>query len=185
MPLLGTGNAAVGAPFAETEFIDWVASITLANGASLLTGQTVIRDVTQISGAPGEVGTSAQASNSDIVVVPVAGTGANAPAFGVYQGPAITNNTGAAQTYTLLFRRQGYGVVLASAKLAGVAVKVGDSLITESGTDSLVISGAAVLNKTVGTAMATGAVTAYGASIIAVPGSGATTTLINADIWIR
>jgi hypothetical protein len=185
MPVSGTGNAGVGPPFAETEFVDWVGTITLANGVTFAQGQTVFRDATQIAGAPGTVGTSAQASLSDIVIM---GNSANAAAtsciYGVYQGPAFTNSTGQPVTYTLLFRRQGYGVVLATAKTAGTAVTVGGVLIGEPGTDQYVLQGAAAYNKTVGTAQATGAAVTNGATIITVPGSGQTNTLVNANIWV-
>lgn len=183
MPTLsGPGNAAVGAPFAETEFIDYVASITLANGASLPQGSTVYRDVTQICGAPGQVGTSSTASNSDIVVL---GSSANAGrAYGVYQGQTITNNSGATQTYVLLFRKVGYGLVYATAKAAGTAITVGANLIGEPTTDQYVIAGAFATGKEIGMALATGSATAPGASIIAVPGSSQTNALVNADIAI-
>lgn len=148
-----------------------VVTITLANGASLLQGQVVCRDMTQIPSAAG----------ADIAVKP-SSTNAGFP-IGVYQGATITNNTGVSQTYDLEVQVWGWGVVSAQAKFGGVAVKVGDSLIL-NGTDDAPISGTAALNVKIGQAVATGAVTAKAATIITVPGSGATVALVNCFIYI-
>lgn len=184
MPLLGTGNPSVGAPFAMCEYEDWGCTVVIPASGSIPQGSVLYRDSTALVGESGQMGTSAPATLSDICVL---GNSANAaagsPAYGVYQGPTITNPSSTATlTVTILVRRRGQGVVLATAKTAGTAVTVNGSLIGEPGTDQFTLQGAAALNKTIGVAAATGAVTALGASLIAVPGSGQTNTLINAFI---
>ena len=183
MPTMsGPGNAAIGAPFALCEFVDFVAQISLANGASLPQGSIAYRDVTQLVGIAGQVGTSATSTESDQVVL---GSSANAGRlYGVYQGPTITNNSGATQVYTLLWRKTGAGVLYATAKNGGTAVTVGANMIGEPTTDQYAVVGAFATGKEIGMAIATGAVVAPGGSIIVVPGSGQTNALINCDIAV-
>ena len=187
MPVFGTGNAAVGAPFAETEFEDWTGTITIATGtiSALGQGQVVYRDVTQISGAPGQVGTSSQATLSDIVTNGVNNVGTNSPVYGVYQGPSIST----AGTYTLLFRRRGYGLTAVTTKPLGVTVAVGASLIIgEPSVDNLAVVCntqlylSTVLNSYIGVACATAlgtAATSYGALLMSVPPVSNYTQLVN------
>jgi hypothetical protein len=175
-----TPGAIVDGPSADTDLAIFAAGqVTLANAATLLQGQVLCKDVTKVQGA--NFSTPAN-SLCDQLVKP---SSANAGLiFGVYQGPTITNSTGSTQTYTIDCLQHGYGLVSAQAKFGGVAVKVGDSLIL-NGTDDAPISGTAALNLTVGMAVATAAVTAKAATIIATPGSGATVQSVQCDINIR
>lgn len=79
---------------------------------------------------------------------------------------------------------RGIVPVLASAKTGGTSVKVGDILIVDAtpGTAALSNGNTFVTGRTIGQAVATGTAQTSGASIIAVPGSGATTQLINASV---
>lgn len=149
-----------------------VVTLTVANGTTIAAGQVLCRDVTQIPGSAG----------ADIVVLPSSGN-AGIP-IAVYQGPAFTNNTGAAATYDVEAQTWGWGIVSAEAKTGGTAVKVGDTLIL-NGTDNAPISGSAALNVTIGQVLATGGVTAKGATVITVPGSGSTVQAVNAYINLR
>jgi hypothetical protein len=101
--------------------------------------------------------------------------------YGVYQGPPITNNTGATQVYAIEALQFGYGQVLAGAVTAGTAVTVDGALIISS-SNAFATQGSAAINVYVGKAAPTGAVVAHGATIISVPGSGNTQLLINAYI---
>lgn len=74
----------------------------------------------------------------------------------------------------------GAALISACAKASGTAVKVGDILITDSSQTS-VLSGhnTYTVGAVVGYALATGTLVASGNTIIAVPGSSATTQVIN------
>lgn len=180
--LFQTGSAATGAPFAECEYLDWGAQITLGNGLFLAQGQVVCRDITQIVGIAGQVGTSSTSSQTDQVVLPAsANAGRN---YGAYQGPTIINATGQSAKYLLSFRQKGIGLVLATAAASGTAVTVGATLISQPTTSSQVIVGAFATGKTVGMVVATPINTSAAASIsagtaqVVTPGSiiGITTT---------
>lgn len=162
--------------YARTEGTTWEALITLANGATLNQGQVVSRDQTAL------VGNFQATPQGDVVVVP-SNTNAVAP-VGVYVGATFTNSTGASQQYKITLQREGVCQVRAQAKTAGTAVTVGSTLIL-NGTDDAPISGTAALGVTIGVVLATGAVTAKGGTIIAVPGSGATTQLVTCDVNLR
>jgi hypothetical protein len=151
--LFQTGSAATGAPFACTEFMDATAQIQLANAAVLQQGAVVCRDITQIVGLPGLVGTSATASQTDQVLLPASANAGRI--FGVYQGPTITNATGSPVTYTLDFRKIGPGLVYAAAVSAGTAITIGANLIAQPTTSSNVIVGAFATGKEVGMVIAT------------------------------
>jgi hypothetical protein len=179
-----TGSAATGAPFAGTEYIDFAAFVTLANGTTLNPGQVVHRDVTQVVNT--QSGTGSTSSVSDMTVL---ASSANAGSiYGVYQGPAVANASGGSLVYgPFLFRRIGAGLVRVGVPTStGTAVKVGDYLVMAqpSGAE-YAVSAAATITHTVGQAIATGAVTAIGSTIVAVPGSGTTTQTVNADIRIE
>jgi hypothetical protein len=151
--LFQTGQAAAGAPFAESEYVDFSAQITLAAGDSLLTGQVVCRDVTQVVGVAGQVGTSATSSLPDVVVFP---SNANAGrTYGVYQGPTVANSSSAAITFVTTFRRKGIGVVLATGVSGGTAVTVGATLVAQPASSDEVIVGSFATGKLVGMAVAT------------------------------
>lgn len=173
------GQANLTGPNASGEYYYKGCVLTLANGATCAAGQVVCIDMTaKVGKSPAE---TANSGYGDQVVLP---SSANAGrVYGVYQGSAFTNNSGASQTYELQVLTEGAGVVSAQAKTAGAAVNVGSNLIL-NGTDQYPIAGSAALGVSVGQATATGAVTAKGAAIITVPGSGATVTLINAYIQI-
>lgn len=178
--LTKVGNANLTGPNASGEYGYLACVLTLANAATLLQGQVVCIDVTQKVGrSPAETANSGQ---GDMVVLPSSGNAGLA--FGVYQGAPFTNSTGASATYEITVLADGAGVVSAQAKAAGTAVKVGDTLIL-NGTDNAPISGSAALNVSIGQVTATGAVTAKAASIITVPGSGATVQMVNCYISIR
>jgi hypothetical protein len=75
--------------------------------------------------------------------------------------------------------------VSAAAKAAGTAVLVGDILITDT-TQTSLLSGhnTYTAGKTAGIALATGTAVANGNSIIAVPGAGTTTAVINGFVRV-
>jgi hypothetical protein len=150
--LFQTGQTGAGPPFAETEYIDFAAQITLAAAATLALGATVCRDITQLVGIAGQSGASNTQNLPDVVVVP---SSANAGrTYGVYQGPSITNLTGQSVAYFLAFRRKGVGLVLATAVTAGTAVTVGSNLISQPTTSNQVIVGAFATGKEIGMVIA-------------------------------
>lgn len=156
----------------QPEFIDWDAHFAIPASGTLATGQGFARDVTQFPSATG----------ADTVVLP---TNANAgPVQGVYQGPPIVNPSSTATLpVDIVMRVRGYGQALAAAVTAGVAVTVGGFLGMVATNASILQSAAAPANGAwVGTALATGGVTAKGGTIITVPGSGQTNLLVNAFI---
>ncbi|MDE2102025.1 MAG: hypothetical protein KGL39_32565 [Patescibacteria group bacterium] len=175
--LIQNGSAAVGGPFAETEYAFRAAQITLANGATLATGQVVCRDLTKISG--GSLGGSTGSTNSvtDQVVLPTSAD-AGLP-YGVYQDAAITNSTGQTQTYTLKFLWLGYGQVLATSPAAGNKVNV-DSVLVISADQIQCLASTAALGVTIGQALATGVSVNPGTQLLS-SASG----VVNADIMIR
>ena len=133
------------------EYIDWDCVLTLAGGAGCPQGQVLCRDVTQV---PSNAG-------ADMVVLP---TSPNAgPVYGVYQGPAITNPAGQpTQTYQIIVRIKGQGVLSASAST------VGAQMINTAGTLPAGVAPTPeeiVPGTFVGTALATGTATAPGAAI--------------------
>ena len=79
---------------------------------------------------------------------------------------------------------RGIVPVLANAKASGTAVLVGDILIVDSTPGNYALSGhnTFTTGRTIGQALATGTAITAGASIIAVPGSGNTTGLVNARV---
>lgn len=175
------GNANLTGPNASGEYIYKSAVLSLANAAVCAQGQVLCIDTTKKVGqSPAE---TANSGFGDQVVLPTA-TGAG-KVFGVYQGPTITNSTGATQNYEVSLLVKGAGVVLAQAKTAGTAVTVGGILALDSTPTLYPIQNATFdYQRTVGMATATGAVVTSGATIIAVPGSGQTITLINAYLAI-
>lgn len=108
---------------------------------------------------------------------------ANLYCVGVYQpnNPADAPNKGDA----IRVLTKGRGLVSAAAKTAGTAVLVGDLLITDA-TQASGLSGhnTYTAGAVFAQALATGTAVAKGNSIIAVPGSGTTTALINAYVRI-
>lgn len=140
----------------QTEFIFWDCVVLLAPGATLATGQVVMRDVTAFPNMTG----------ADHCVLP---TSANAgPVYGVYQGPPITNGGTVATEYAVIVMREGYGQVLAN---GATAVTVGGFVLI--GVALQATGGAAEgnANTQIGIALATGIVTAKGATILAAAGN--------------
>lgn len=164
----------IDGPNAAWDTSDTFCQITIAAAGTLQQGMPVLLLVSSL----GPNATTPVCEQ----VVKANGTGAG-PVFGVYQGPNITNGSSAAVTYTIQVRTSGYGVVYAGAVAAGTAVTVGGSLVVTSA-NPFATEGSATIFATVGVALATGAVTAPGASLIAVPGSGTTNLLVNALIQV-
>lgn len=157
---------------------------------SLTPGMPVFRDVTDAA----EYNNVASARNYTTVVSPsqnatcgnaTVGTDAlatNLVCVGIFYSDD-QNSTPAKGTVIRVCDR-GIVPVLASAKTGGTSVKVGDILIVDAtpGTAALSNGNTFVTGRTIGQAVATGTAQTSGASIIAVPGSGATTQLINASV---
>ena len=153
------------------EFMDTTVTYSLANAGTILQGQVFCYDATNVPNSSG----------ADKLVIPTSG---NAGKFwGAYQGPLITNNTGATFVYTLTLRQQGYGVVLCSTVTASStgssAITVGAFLIIGANGTTIpnAYAGSAAAGVTVGQALATGTHTSYGATILA--GSTAATGVVN------
>lgn len=131
------------------------------------------------SGTPGIAGATP--------LVPVVlnnGTGTN-PAGATVLG--IKNTTSSAQTYLVNCRYRGYVGVWAKVASGGTKIDVGDNLIANPGTDNDAILGAFTGNKNLGMALATcivsgTVISAKGATLIAVPGSGTTYAKLNVDL---
>lgn len=149
---------------------------TIPISGTLNQGQPVAIDVTQL-------GPNANPAQAEYCV-PNSNAASTQLCYGCYQGPAIVNPSASVAKKVLIeVRQSGYGVVYAGAITAGVAVTVGGALSLDATHDFAVQTAAAVAGGAmVGYALATGAVTAKGATIIAVPGSGSTTLLVNALI---
>jgi len=148
----------------QPEFADIDCVLTLANNATCAQGQVLLRDCTKIPGSAG----------ADMVVLPTNTNGVTP--YGVYQGAAFTNTSGASATYQITVRKWGQGVVLAQG--AGGAVNVDSPLIVNN-SQLGAIAGSAALNANVGMALATGATTTKGSQLIANLGAAA---LVNAHI---
>ena len=159
---VGPGNA--GYNF-QPEFIDLDCVLELAAGAVCAQGQPVARDVTAFPSVKG----------ADMVVLPTDPL-AVPTIYGVYQGPAFTNSSGARANYPIQVRSVGQGVVSASGATA--AVNVGSNLIINAA-NLAAQAAAAAMGVNVGLALASGSVTAKGAQLIASAGAA---TLINAAI---
>lgn len=175
------GSANLTGPNASGEYIYKAAILTLAAAAVCAQGQVLCIDTTKKVGqSPAE---TANSGFGDQIVLPTA-TGAG-KVFGVYQGATITNSAAVAQTYEVQVLVKGAGVVLAQAKAAGTAVVVGGILALDSTPTLYPIQNSTFdFQRTLGMATATGAVVTSGATIIAVPGSNQTITLINAYLSI-
>lgn len=165
---VGPGNSGYNY---SPEFMDWECVVTLPASGVLQQGGAVCRDVTVFPSSTG----------ADKVVLP---SNANAgTVYGIYQGPTITNpSSTAAASYPITVRQRGYGQVYAAAVAAGTAVTVGGLLQMVNTNNSVLQATTPTAGNYVGTALATGAVTTKGASIITVPGSSQTNLLINAYI---
>lgn len=113
-----------------------------------------------------------------------AGTGANLVCVGVYQPNNINEAPNKFEVIRVLDR--GRGLVQVTAKTAGTAVLVGDVLINDTTPGNNLLSGhnTRTAGNIVGYAVATSAAVASGNSIVAVPGSGATTQLINGFVCL-
>jgi len=107
-----------------------------------------------------------------------AGTGTNLVCVGIYAPSNINDKPNQYDVIRVCDR--GRCLISAAAKASGTAVLVGDVLIADN-TQTSVLSGhvTRTAGVIVGYATATLTATAVGNSIIAVPGSGTTTQLIN------
>jgi len=97
--------------------------------------------------------------------------------LGSYVGTATV-----AASAVIQVARFGLYPVLAAAKASGTAVTVGSYLIADTTQTACLASATIVAGKTLGQVVATGNAVQSGASIIAVPGSGTTTKLVNCMI---
>lgn len=169
-------NRTVDGPFASWTTKDDFVWFTIPISGTLNQGQPVVIDVTQL-------GPNAAAAQSEYCL-PNSNANSTQLCYGCYQGAAIVNPSASVAKKVLIeVRQQGYGVVYAGAIAAGVAVTVGGALSLDATHDFAVQTAAAVAGGAmVGYALATGSTTAKGGSLIAVPGSGSTTLLINALI---
>lgn len=169
-------NRTMDGPYASWATEDDFVWFTIPTGGTLNQGQPVALDVTQL-------GPNANPAQSEYTV-PNSNANSSQDCLGCYQGANIVNPSGTVTLRVLIqVRQSGYGVVYAGAVTAGVAVTVGGQLVLDATHDYAVQSAAAqITGPVVGIALATGAVVAKGATIIAVPGSGATTLLVNAYI---
>ena len=155
------------------EFMDFSGVVSVANAGTILQGQVFAYDATNVPNSSG----------ADKLVIPTSG---NAGKFwGAYQGPLITNSTGATQLYTIQIRVKGYGVVLCTVTASSTgssAITVGGFLIIGPNGTAIpnAYAGSAAAGVTVGIALATGTHTTYGATIAAA--STAATPLVNALI---
>ncbi len=157
---------------------------------ALLPGMPVYADVTDAA----EYNNTASARNYTTVLNPVKnatcgnallGTNANAQNL-VCLGVFFSDDQNANPANGTLIRVVDRGIVpvLAAAKAGGTSVKVGDILIPDAtpGVTAVSNGNTFVAGRTIGQVVATGAAQTSGASIIAVPGSGTTTQLVNARI---
>jgi hypothetical protein len=144
-------------------------------------GMPVYKDVTD-SGEFNAIFTTTALSSGGAtggrVVLGTNALAANLVCVGIYQPLNFSDKPNNGDTIRVLVF--GLGVFSAAAKAAGTAVLVGDILIADSSQSSC-LSGhnTYTLGKTIGVATATGTSLATGSSIIAVPGSGTTTALVN------
>ena len=140
------------------EYMDVDCVVTIAAGATMPQGQVLCRNVTALPSSAG----------ADMVVF--AGNASAGPVYAVYQGPAITNASTAPETYPIIARAWGQGKVLASGTAA--AVVVGGVLEVIAGNQyAQTASTAPEAGLYVGYALATGAITAVGATLIASAGA--------------
>jgi len=153
----------------QPEFMDMYVQLTLANGASCVTGQGVKRDLTQLASAAG----------ADRVVLPTVtasgGSATQGQVVGVYQGPSFTNNSGASAIYPITVRTFGLGVVNAT---SGANLAVGLPVIWTTGATAVgAAAGAQPSGSSVGIALPTGA--------NITPGALLSTGLINCAINVQ
>lgn len=142
------------------EYMDVDCVVTIAAGATMPKGQVLCRNVTLLPSSAG----------ADPVVF--AGNASAGPVYAVYQGNPITNGGTTAQTYPIIARAWGQGVVQASGTTA--AVVVGGVLEVIAGNQYAQTAAAAPEAGTyVGYALATGTVTAVGGTLIASAGAAA------------
>lgn len=169
-------NRVMDGPYASWSTKDDFVWFTIPISGTLNQGQPVAIDVTQL----GPNASPAQAEYT----VPNSNANSSQDCLGCYQGASIVNPSGTVTLRVLIQVRQaGYGVVYAGAVTAGVAVTVGGQLVLDATHDAAVQAATAqILGPVVGIALATGSVTAKGGTLIAVPGSGFSTLLINAYI---
>jgi hypothetical protein len=186
MSALKSPARVIDGPYANFAAFDESAQIVLAASATLVLGQALALDVTNL-GPDNNVANNGTALAQCERLVPT--TSGNAgPLFGIFNGfpngvlpkgftltvasatnggaPTYTNASGASVVQAIVVRQSGWGYVWAGvAAASGAAVNVGSALITNS-TQAWAIAGSASITKTVGTALAT-AINTTGPSTIA------------------
>ena len=170
-------NRTMDGPFASWATQDESCFYTIPISGTLNQGQPVVIDPTSLGP---NTATGAVAEQC----LPNSNANSSQLCFGCYQGANIVNPSGTVVKKVLINIRQlGYGVIYAGSVAAGTAVTVGGYLALDTTHDFAVQSGSrGVLGTEVGIALATGAVVTKGATLIAVPGSGTSTLLINGFI---
>jgi hypothetical protein len=168
----GKTSRAIDGPNANWGADDDIATILLANLATVKIGQPLSIDVTQLGPDNNVPNNGAQLPLCERLV---ATTSANAgPLYGIVTSvqqpvsktfsltyvngvPTYTNLTGANLVVTLWFRQLGWAYVYAGAvsiASAGAAILVGSALVTST-TQPFAVAGTSAIGSTVGTALAT------------------------------
>lgn len=155
---------------------------------NLTVGMPLFYDVTDAAQFNGNIGGQYGSTALSPAVVPSGGNfllstnanaGANPLMIGIYQpdNPSDVPAKGAPVKFVVL----GRCVASAAAKTAGTAVTVGGVLTIDT-TQTSLLAVAAAIRIFAGIALATKTFLTSGTTIIAVPGSGTTTALVNAAI---
>lgn len=141
---------------ANSESIDASGVFPVAAAGTISTGQVFTRDLTaQVSNLlPLNTGPSTLYQPAGDTLVKPSSTNSG-DVFGVYQGGAYTNSTGAQASFAgEVFRIRGIGKVLAGSVLtSGVQIRVGDSLIVNTTTD-FAVAGARAFGNAIGRVVA-------------------------------
>jgi hypothetical protein len=134
------------------EYLDWDCVLTLTSGQTCVRGQVLCRNV---SAVPSDTG-------ADMVVLP--NNAAAGPVYGVYQGPTLSvpaTPAGVTQTFQIIVRVKGQGVVSAAASTVGGLLANSGALQPAVPADATEVEPGTF----VGTSLATGTATAPGAAI--------------------
>lgn len=132
------------------EYIDWDCVLTLTSGQVCAQGQVLCRNVSAV----------ASDSGADMVVLP--NNAAAGPVYGVYQGPTISvpaTPAGVTQTFQIIVRIKGQGVV------NGGASTVGGALANSGALQPGVAPDPVEPGTFVGVTLATGSAIAPGAAV--------------------
>ena len=187
MSTMKSPSRVIDGPYASFATADENAQIVIASAATLVLGQPLSLDVTQL-------GPDANVPNNGVALAQcerlVPSTSAAAgPIFGIFTGfpngvlprgfvqaqssatnggaLTYTNNSGATATLAINVRQTGFGYVWAGvAATGGAAVNIGSTLVINA-TQAYAIAGTVVGLATVGTAIASAVFTSYPVSIAA------------------